>query len=76
MLEHAFGLAKTALVSIPFLAYFDSSKPTRLYADASRLHGLGFVLIQQQSDNSWHLILFVRLIQVFSELFVVLMKAE
>ena len=55
-LEHAFRLAKKALVSVPVLAYFDVSKPTQLYTDASRLHGLGFVLMQQQSDNSWHLV--------------------
>ena len=29
-LEHAFRLAKKALVSIPILAYFDLSKPTWL----------------------------------------------
>ena len=56
MLEHAFNLAKKALVSIPILAYFNASKPAQLYTDASCLHGLGFVLMQQQSDNSWHLV--------------------
>ena len=55
-LEHAFCLAKKALVSIPVLAYCDLSKPTRLYTDASRLHALGFVLMHQQSDNSCHLV--------------------
>ena len=55
-LEHAFRLAKKALVSAPVFAYFDVSKPTWLYTDASRLHGLGFVLMQQQSDKSWHLV--------------------
>ena len=55
-LEHAFRLAKKALVSVPVLAYFDVSKPTRLCTDASRLHGLGFVLMQQQFHNSWHLV--------------------
>jgi len=38
------------------LAYYDHRKPTRLYTDASRLHGLGFVLKQQQSDGTWRIV--------------------
>ena len=55
-LEHAFHLAKKAHVSVPIFTYFDVSKLTLLYRDASHLYGLGFVLMQQQSDNSWHLV--------------------
>ena len=37
-------------------AYYDHRKPTRLYTDASRLHGLGFVLKQKQSDGNWRIV--------------------
>ena len=37
-------------------AYYDHRKPTRLYTDASRLHGLSFVLKQKQSDGNWRIV--------------------
>jgi hypothetical protein len=47
--------AKQALSSAPTLAYFDASKETHLYTDASTL-GLGFLLLQQQTESTadWH----------------------
>ena len=49
--DEAFAQAKKALTSAPTLAYFDTTKKTRLYTDASTL-GLGFVLLQKPADNS------------------------
>ena len=37
-------------------AYCDPRKPTSLYADVSRLKGLGFVLKQQNPGMSWRLV--------------------
>jgi len=47
--------AKNCLTAAPVLAFFDITKPTRLCTDASR-QGLGFVLQQQSSDSTWHLV--------------------
>jgi len=51
--EHtsAFTNVKTALVSTPLLAHFQLGQPLRLETDASVLHGLGYVLWQQQGEH-------------------------
>ena len=49
---HAFVEAKSRLTSIPVLAYFTVNRPTLLATDASRLKGLGLVLLQMV-DNVW-----------------------
>ena len=51
----AFEVAKKMLLSPPILTVFDPKRPTRLYTDASRLHGLGYVL-QQKHEEEWRLI--------------------
>ena len=38
------------------LALFDPNRPTRLETDASRLHGLGFVLRQLHDNNQWRIV--------------------
>ena len=52
--EEAFTRVKKCLVSPPVLAFFDPTLPTKLQTDASRLHGLGFVLLQKHED--WKLV--------------------
>ena len=52
----AFEAVKSALVSPPVLAHFELGRPLRLETDASVLHGLGYILWQQQRDNQWHLL--------------------
>ncbi|XP_059084410.1 uncharacterized protein LOC131881541 [Tigriopus californicus] len=53
----AFTATKKALVSPPVLAMFDQNAQTTLLTDASKLHGLGFALMQRQSDTDpWRLI--------------------
>ena len=49
--DNAFMKAKQSLSSAPTLAYFDASKETHLYTDASTL-GLGFLLLQRQTENT------------------------
>ena len=49
--DNAFMKAKQSLSSAPTLAYFDASKETHLYTDASTL-GLGFLLLQRQTKNT------------------------
>ena len=51
-LEQAYKEAKCRLSSPPVLTYFAVNRPTLLATDASRLHGLGFVL-QQMVDGVW-----------------------
>ena len=51
--QSAFELARQHLASNKVLAYYDPRRPTRLVVDASRLNGLGFILKQQQEDESW-----------------------
>ena len=56
--EHseAFEALKSHIVnSDTVLALFDPARPTRLETDASRLHGLGFVL-RQLHDNEWRIV--------------------
>ena len=51
--EQAFQNAKTHLSSKKTLTYYCPDRKTRLISDASRLHGLGFVLKQEQPDGLW-----------------------
>lgn len=53
--DDAFEQVKKCLVSPPVLAFFDPSLPTMLQTDASRLQGLGFVLLQKHGDD-WKLV--------------------
>lgn len=53
--DAAFQAVKIALTSPPVLAHFDPSRETVLMTDASRLHGLGFALLQKV-DGAWKLI--------------------
>ena len=46
--ETAFRSIKEVLSSTPILVYYDPKRMTSLHVDASWLHGLGFVLKQQQ----------------------------
>ena len=52
--DEAFTHAKMILVTAPTLAYFDTSKETRLYTDASTV-GIGFILVQRPkgSQETW-----------------------
>ncbi len=56
--EHdiAFAQVKTILTSEPVVQPFDPLLPTELYTDASRLHGLGFALLQRHKDGTPRLI--------------------
>lgn len=57
--SQAFEKIKQALVSPPILSHFDSSLDTALLTDASKLHGIGFVLMQNHGSNDeplWKLI--------------------
>ena len=54
--DKAFKLARHLLSQVPALAYYDSSRPTALHTDASRLRGLGFVLKQQQKNGEWRMV--------------------
>ena len=54
--ERAFEDTKRALTSPPVLAFFDPSRPTRLETDASRTRGLGYALLQQDSEGRWRLV--------------------
>ena len=47
---------KCALASPPTLSFYDPSRPMFLRTDASHLHRLGFILMQKQDDNSWHIV--------------------
>jgi hypothetical protein len=52
--DKAFAAVKAILTNPqgPVLAHFDSSLPTTLLTDASRLKGLGFALLQTKPDGS------------------------
>jgi len=55
--QEAFEKARTELADVRQLAYFDHRRPTRLYTDASRLNGLGFVVKQlQPDDQTWKIV--------------------
>jgi len=54
--QAAFEKAREELSNPNQLAYFDHRKPTRLYTDASRLNGLGFVVKQLQDEGHWRIV--------------------
>ena len=54
--EDAFLEARRLLSTVPILTYYNVNRPTALHTDASRLHGLGFILKQQQPDGGWNLV--------------------
>jgi len=54
--QKAFDSVKKCLSQPPVLANFDPKKDTRLETDASRLNGLGFMLLQNH-NGQWKLIL-------------------
>ena len=52
-MNQAFIKTKQFLSTPAALAFYDHRRETRLYTDASRLNGLGFVLKQKQPDGYW-----------------------
>ena len=54
--DEAFLKVKEALSSPPVLASFDPALPTVLQTDASRLYGLGYVLLQDHGAGQFRLI--------------------
>jgi transposase InsO family protein len=54
--DEDFNKCKELLTSKIIVRHFDSSLPTELLTDASRQKGLGYVLLQRNSDNSPRLI--------------------
>ena len=52
-MSEAFAKTKSFLSTPAALAFYDHTRETRLFTDASRLNGLGFVLKQKQSDGYW-----------------------
>ena len=53
--QAAFEAVKATLLAPPILAYFDSSLPTAVHTDASRLRGLGYALLQRHGQE-WKLV--------------------
>ena len=51
----AFEKARSELSEPKWLTYFALNRPTRLYTDASRLNGLGFIL-KQLVDGQWKVV--------------------
>ncbi len=54
--QEAFEKTKTALTGDLCTAHFDTNKPTVVMTDASRLHGLGYALMQRDNDGSMKLV--------------------
>ena len=52
-MSEAFVKTKSFLSTPAALAFYDHRRETRLFTDASRLNGLGFVLKQKQPDGYW-----------------------
>ncbi|KZS10058.1 TE: Reverse transcriptase [Daphnia magna] len=50
---NAFCRARIALSDTFDLAFYDPARPTALHTDASRLHGLGFVIKQLDNTGVW-----------------------
>uniref|UniRef100_A0A1Y1MUA0 RNA-directed DNA polymerase n=1 Tax=Photinus pyralis TaxID=7054 RepID=A0A1Y1MUA0_PHOPY len=51
--QQAFEEARIVLSNPPHLTYFDPRRQTQLLTDASRLHGLGFLLRQKCDEGTW-----------------------
>lgn len=54
--ESAFDEVKKALCSPPVLTQFDPDRETMIQTDASRLNGLGYVLLQKDRNDIWKLV--------------------
>jgi len=55
--QQAFEKARAELATEATLTYFELGRPTRLFTDASRLNGLGFILKQQvQPEGQWKVV--------------------
>ena len=54
--QEAFERAKAVLTSAPVVRIFDKALKTELLTDASRLHGMGFALIQRDANDRPRLI--------------------
>ena len=54
--DAAFLKVKKALSSPPILAHFNPSLNTMLQTDASRLHGVGYALLQEYESGRWRLV--------------------
>ena len=54
--QREFEQVKKLLTSNPILKPFDIALPTKLLTDASKLHGLGFALIQEGKDGTKRLV--------------------
>ena len=52
----AFTNARSALSDIDKLAFYHPAHPTALHVDASRLHGLEFVLKQKKAGGQWRMV--------------------
>lgn len=54
--DEAFKRVKTALLQPPVLAHFDPALPVILQTDASRLHGIGYALLQDHGQGRTRLV--------------------
>ena len=54
--DEAFKRAREKLSTAPDLSFYDPAHRTALHVDASRLHGLGFVLKQLKPDGGWRVV--------------------
>ena len=54
--EQAFNAAKECLTSPLVVKPFNPKLPLELLTDASRLHGLGYMLLQKENDSSHRMI--------------------
>jgi RNase H-like domain found in reverse transcriptase len=51
--QAAFEATQKTLTKPAYLAFFDCTWETKLLTDASRSHGLGFLLCQKDKDGTW-----------------------
>ena len=54
--EDAFNNARMILSETCELAFYDAKRPTSLHVDASRPHGLGFILKQRDPKKNWQIV--------------------
>ena len=54
--DAAFIAARTELAIVPEWSFYNPSRPTALFADASLLNGVGFILKQQVATSNWHMV--------------------